>query len=616
VTYHYVFNEGKSDKEALLVLFHGTGGDEYDLLPVAERIAPNAAVLSLRGNRSEHGMNRFFNRTADGRVDAADMIRETATLHQFLTDFIQKNELSKRSVIAVGFSNGANLIISYLHHPESVFKGAMLFHGMDYRPDEPFPDLIGTSLFVAAGVNDPLVPEHESKKLVEGFKKQRADVVVHWSASGHALTDEEIHAARKWARSFDSGHNEMRTLLKEINRLALQSRERALTQDELILQRNLREQYLHIFRDGFRQHLLNIKLIDRKGQDRTPEKVKAIQSNLDRSQDKKIAGKVRAKIWEAKAMSQLLGLHHVSMVTSDAKKNVAFYTQVLGMRLVKKSVNQDDISVYHLYFADQKGSPGTTLTFFEFPGTAATRKGTNAISRVSLRVASDAALAFWARRLEEQKVVHDDINTLFGHKVLEFEDFDGTPLRLVSDEKDTGVAGGIPWEKGTVPAAFAIRGLGPVTLTVSRLESAIAFLNGVLHFRQVAMEKGLLLFEVGEGGHGAQVIIREDTSHAAERPGYGSVHHVAFRVADRAALNSWIDVLSQTGLPNSGFVDRYYFQSVYLREYNHILFELATDGPGFAVDEDEDALGKTLALPPFLENKRALIEDQLTPLES
>lgn len=314
-------------------------------------------------------------------------------------------------------------------------------------------------------------------------------------------------------------------------------------------------------------------------------------------------------------MNELLGIHHVSMVTSDAKKNVAFYTKVLGMRMVKKTVNQDDVSVYHLFYADQKGSPGTDLTFFEFPGTMATKKGTNSISRVSLRVPSDRSLDFWINRFDELGVTHDEIGTLFGHKVLEFEDFDGTPMRLVSDEKNKGVSGGTPWEKGPIPIEHAIYGLGPVTLTVSRLALTRTFLNNVLHFREVAQEGDHILFEVGEGGHGAQVIVQEDASHSPERPGYGSVHHVAFRVADREALNEWINIMNQTGLPNSGFVDRFYFQSLYVREYNHILFEFATDGPGFATDEDEDVLGQRLSLPPFLEGKRAFIEEQLEPLD-
>lgn len=307
-------------------------------------------------------------------------------------------------------------------------------------------------------------------------------------------------------------------------------------------------------------------------------------------------------------MNQLFGLHHISMVTSNAKKNVAFYTKVLGMRLVKKTVNQDDISVYHLFYADQKGSPGTDLTFFEFPGTQPARRGTNSISRVSLRVPSDRSLDFWTRRFDELHVVHQEITMLFGHKTLEFEDFDGAPLRFVSDEKNKGVFGGTPWANGPIPVEHAIYGLGTVTLTVSRLELIRTFLKNVLQFREVARAGEDTLFEVGEGGHGAQLIVWEDTSHSPEVPGYGSVHHLALHVADRQDLDEWISIIRSTGLPNSGFVDRFYFQSLYVREFNNILFE-------FTTDEDESVLGQALSLPPFLEGKRAWIEAQLDPLD-
>ncbi|EST11029.1 glyoxalase [Sporolactobacillus laevolacticus DSM 442] len=615
MTYRYIFKEGKSLNEPVFVLLHGTGGDEYSLLPLMEMIAPDSAVLSLRGNRIENGMNRFFNRYPDGRIDVADMIEETETLHQFLNDFGKDHGFNERTIIALGYSNGANMIISHFYHSNPVFNGALLFHGMDYRSTDQLPDLKGVSIFAAAGLNDPLVSQQATREMIAKFQASGADVQDYWSTSGHQLTEDEILAAQKWVKSIDDGQNQMKNLLKEINRLARLSRERVLTQKELDMQRELREQYLSIFRGSLKHHLLNMKLIDEKGNDVTPHKVKVIQSNLDKEKDEQLVSKLLNKMKEVEPMNELLGIHHVSMVTSDAKKNVAFYTKVLGMRMVKKTVNQDDVSVYHLFYADQKGSPGTDLTFFEFPGTMATKKGTNSISRVSLRVPSDRSLDFWINRFDELGVTHDEIGTLFGHKVLEFEDFDGTPMRLVSDEKNKGVSGGTPWEKGPIPIEHAIYGLGPVTLTVSRLALIRTFLNNVLHFREVAQEGDLILFEVGEGGHGAQVIVQEDASHSPERPGYGSVHHVAFRVADREALNEWINIMNQTGLPNSGFVDRFYFQSLYVREYNHILFELATDGPGFATDEDEDVLGQRLSLPPFLEGKRAFIEEQLEPLD-
>lgn len=615
MSFRHIFNEGDTPLAPVLVLFHGTGGDEYSLLSLAESIAPGAAVLSLRGNRKENGMNRFFNRFSEGNIDVDDLRSETDNLHRFLTEFGLNNEFTERKVIAVGYSNGANMIVSLLHHETSVFNGAILFHGTDYRPEDPYGDLKKVSVFVAAGHNDSLVSQESTKQMTWNLKEAGASVQEKWTAAGHQLTEDEVLASQKWYQSFVSGDSEMKDLLKEINRLARAAKERPLTSEEREIQGKLRKRYIEIFRGTFRQNLLNVKLIDEKGNDVTPHKVKVIQDQVDQMRDQRKTDILQKRMKEAEPMNQLFGIHHISIVTSDAKKNFSFYTKVLGMRLVKKTVNQDDISVYHLFYADQKGSPGTDLTFFEFPGTRPTRKGTNSISRVSLRVPSDKSLDFWNRRFEELDVSHQEISTLFGHKILEFEDFDGTPLRLISDEKDSGVTGGIPWEGGPVPIEHAIRGLGTVTLTVSRLGMMRSFLTDILHFREVAQEGENILFEVGEGGHGAQIIVREDQNHMAEVPGYGSVHHLALRVADQDALNEWIKVINKTGMPNSGFVDRFYFKSLYVREFNRILFEFATDGPGFATDEDESSLGRTLSLPPFLEGKRELIESQLEPLD-
>lgn len=615
MTYRYIYNEGKTALSPVLVLLHGTGGDEYSLLPLAETVAPEAAVLSLRGNRTENGMNRFFNRYPDGQIDVADLTEETDRLYRFLTDFAAEHQFDKRPVVAVGYSNGANMIVSHFHHINPIFDGAILFRGTDYRPLDSFHDLKGRSIFAAAGSSDPLVPPESARRMIAGFEKAEAAVQAYWSHSGHQLTDSEVQASAKWFQSFIGGSPAMKKLLKEINDLAGAAKERTLTARELEKRDELRQQYLSIFRGAFRQNLLNVTVIDEKGNNVTPHKAKIVQDSLKKERDRKAKHALLNRLKEGNPMNQLLGLHHISLVTSSAKRNVAFYTKVLGMRLVKKTVNQDDISVYHLFYADQKGSPGTDLTFFEFPGTQPTRKGTNSISRVSLRVPADRSLAFWARRFDALHVAHREITMLFGHKALEFEDFDGTPLRLISDEKNAGIPGGIPWTNGPVPVEHAIYGLGTVTLTVSRLELIRTFLQDVLHFREAAREGEDTLFEVGEGGHGAQLIVREDTAHAPEMPGYGSVHHLAWRVADRDALDEWIGTIGKTGLPNSGFVDRFYFQSLYVREFNGILFEFATDGPGFATDEKESELGQTLSLPPFLEDRRAFIEERLEPLD-
>lgn len=320
---------------------------------------------------------------------------------------------------------------------------------------------------------------------------------------------------------------------------------------------------------------------------------------------------------------ELKGQHHVSAITANAKENYDFYTKTLGLRLVKKSVNQDDTSVYHLFYADERGNPGTDLTFFEFPDAGKSQHGTNSISTTSLRVPNDDSLDYWKERFEQHGVEHDEITEEGGRLSLAFRDFEGQRLLLVSDEHNVGVAGGHPWEKSPVPKEHGILGLGPVTLTVSRLELTSKVLTEVLGFR----EKGTYtskregprefhVFETGEGGSGAEVHLEERTDLPRERQGAGSVHHVAFRVENEEELKYWMEQLNQVGLPNSGLVERYYFKSLYFREPNGILFELATDGPGFEGDESFEHLGEKLALPPFLENQRELIEARIKPLNT
>lgn len=320
---------------------------------------------------------------------------------------------------------------------------------------------------------------------------------------------------------------------------------------------------------------------------------------------------------------ELKGIHHVSALTAQAQKNVDFYTKTMGMRLVKKTVNQDDTSVYHLFYGDEKGNPGTELTFFEIPMAAVNHNGVNSISAVSLRVANDDVLSFWKQRFEDLHVEHDDIVHHGGRAVLPFRDFEGQRLVLVSDETNRGVAGGTPWDQSTVSQENGIRGLGPVQLTVRKPDETVNVLTELLGFRHIGQTPSLvegqpdvLIFETGEGGSGAEVHLEERNDLPRERLGRGGVHHVAFRVDNEAELHEWIKRIRAANIPNSGFVDRFYFRSLYFREPNGILFELATDGPGFDTDEDLDHLGESLALPPFFEDRREEIEAKLTPLDT
>ncbi|MBM7602328.1 glyoxalase family protein [Metabacillus crassostreae] len=315
-------------------------------------------------------------------------------------------------------------------------------------------------------------------------------------------------------------------------------------------------------------------------------------------------------------MNHLKGIHHVTAITSSAEKNYEFFTYVLGMRLVKKTVNQDDIQTYHLFFADDTGSAGTDMTFFDFPGIPKGIHGTNEISKSSFRVPTDASLNYWKDRFDRLQVKHEGIQTQFGKKTLSFVDFDDQQYQLISDEFNKGISSGTPWKNGPIPLEHAITGLGPIFIRVANFEQLKEVLEKALFFREIDHNGNFHLFEVGEGGNGAQVIVEHNESLPQSRQGFGTVHHVAFRVEDRAALDEWISRLSEIGFSTSGYVDRHFFESLYTRVAPQILFEFATDGPGFMGDEPYETLGEKLSLPPFLEQKRESIEKLVRPINT
>jgi glyoxalase family protein len=313
---------------------------------------------------------------------------------------------------------------------------------------------------------------------------------------------------------------------------------------------------------------------------------------------------------------QLTGIHHLTAISAKPRDNLAFYTGVLGMRLVKKTVNQDDVSAYHLFYADGKANPGTDLTFFDFPA-APERRGANSISRTGLRVSGEKSLGYWKHRLTKAGGHTGDVTELDGRLTLPFEDGEGQRLVLVDDG---GAGPASPWKRSTVPVEHQIRGLGPIVLTVhdpARLEKV---LTGVMNMRQVRdyatphARARIQVFAMGEGGSAAELHVVEQKDAPAARQGAGGVHHVAFRTPDDAQYDAWAQRLNELGVPNSGPIDRFYFHSLYFREPNGILFEIATDGPGFATDEPMERLGEKLALPPLLEPRRAEIEAGLKPL--
>ncbi len=315
-------------------------------------------------------------------------------------------------------------------------------------------------------------------------------------------------------------------------------------------------------------------------------------------------------------MNRLKGIHHVTAITSSAEKIYEFFTNTLGIRLVKKTVNQDDIQTYHLFFADDEGNAGTDMTFFDFPGIPKGVHGTNEIYKTSFRVPDDQALAYWVKRFDRLGVSHTGIQTQFGKQTLSFVDFDDQGYQLISDEQNTGIKSGKPWQKGPIPNEFAITGLGPIFVRVDNIAYFKEMMEKVLLFEEIDQDGDFHLFETNRGGNGAQVIVEYNHMLPPARQGYGTVHHAAFRVENREELDAWTDQLSSFRFPNSGFVERFYFGSLYTNVAPQILFEIATDGPGFMEDEPYETLGEKLSLPPFLESKREEIEGLVREIDT
>jgi glyoxalase family protein len=299
---------------------------------------------------------------------------------------------------------------------------------------------------------------------------------------------------------------------------------------------------------------------------------------------------------------RLEGIHHITAITGDARRNVDFYTGVLAMRLTAKSVNQDDPGVYHLFYGDEHARPGADLTFFEYPGATPGRPGPGAIHRIVHRVATEEALAFWANRLADRGV---PLDLEPGH--LRFADPEGLAHELVVDPSDdTPLVAVHP----DVPAEVALRGFEGVRAYSADPAASAATLQRLMGARRIGDENRFELRGERRGGWIA-------FDPAPSRPGVASagvVHHIAWGTED-AELQSWIDRVSQAGVPSSGYVDRHYFHSLYFREPGGILYELATEEPGFLVDGlSLPELGTRVILPPFLEHRRQQIEQRLTPL--
>ncbi len=315
----------------------------------------------------------------------------------------------------------------------------------------------------------------------------------------------------------------------------------------------------------------------------------------------------------------LTGIHHLTAISANIRENHRFYTQVLGMRLVKRSVNQDDVSAYHLFYADAVGSPGTDLTFFDWPAPPE-RRGTHSIVRTSLRVNGKDALSWWTEHLKAAGLQMSEVRERDGRLTLDFEDPEGQRLSFVDD----GGAGDPPkpWQNSPVPTECQVRGLGPIVISVPSITQTEAILTRAINMRHVrdysmteAGPSNVHVFEMGDGGPHAELHVAIQPDLPIAQQGAGGVHHVAFRTPNEEQYHAWAERLNTLGIPNSGEVDRFWFRSLYFREPNGILFEIATDGPGFAVDEDAATLGEKVVLPPFLEPQRANIIRNLKPID-
>ncbi len=304
------------------------------------------------------------------------------------------------------------------------------------------------------------------------------------------------------------------------------------------------------------------------------------------------------------------GIHHVTAIAGPARRNLDFYTRVLGLRLVKKTVNFDDPGTYHFYFGDSLGRPGSILTFFPWEHVAPGRNGVGTTQETVFRV-PEGSLGFWAHRFIEQGVEHGSVEKRFGQSVMTFKDPHGTSLALVGIPNAEAEAA---WTADGIPAEHAIRGLEGVTLLVENGERTGTILTDVFGFRETAREGSLVRYK-SDAVLGSTVDIRSAGGFLPGRMGGGSVHHVAFRASDDADQADMVKKLAENhGLQTTEQKDRNYFRSVYFREPGGILFEIATDEPGFAADEAQDSLGAELKLPAFLEARRSDIEARLPEL--
>jgi glyoxalase family protein len=310
-------------------------------------------------------------------------------------------------------------------------------------------------------------------------------------------------------------------------------------------------------------------------------------------------------------MKSILGIHHITAIASDPQANIDFYTGILGLRLVKVTVNFDDNGSYHFYYGDGHGNPGTILTFFAWPGARRGRSGTSQVTTTSFAIPS-GSMPFWTERFAAKAIEHECPHERFGQQVLPFTDGDGTRLELI----ETGASDPARvWAEGGIPQSSAIRGFHSATLAESDRERTAPLLTETMGFRLVGQEENRFRYEVDRGGASRIVDIVESPGAEAGRIAAGIVHHIAWRTVDDAQQLEWLAEVTRLGYNPSPVMDRTYFHSIYFGEPGGILFEIATDPPGFTKDEALESLGISLKLPPWLEAQRPLIERKLPAIK-
>ena len=304
------------------------------------------------------------------------------------------------------------------------------------------------------------------------------------------------------------------------------------------------------------------------------------------------------------------GIHHVTAIAGDAARNLDFYTRILGLRLVKKTVNFDDPGTYHFYFGNQTGDPGTILTFFPWEGITSGRRGTGQATETAFSVPG-GSLDFWIERFEQENVIYNKPAQRFNESYLTFTDPDGLKLELVADDSDSRA----PFTGGGVGAAAAIRGFHHVTLSIQGRSDTVRVLTQVLGYQ--AVDEHVNRFRFASGDHSGASLIDVVDLPAGQRGHVagGSVHHVAFRAKDDAEQLRFRELLIEQGYEVTQPIDRDYFMAIYFREPGGVLFEIATDPPGFTRDEPLESLGQSLKLPSQYENRRAQIEQVLPSLD-